>query len=111
MFFLDHGISLSHFGGCMKDFIAVARDAALKAGRILRENIRHYQIRDQPHSLHPMRHLSGPLSAGRDQRCRKTANVSYLPWLNTKLALEYSTFTYANGVKERDTNLLVHLYF
>jgi hypothetical protein len=40
-----------------------------------------------------------------------TINVSYLPWLNTKLALEYSTFTYANGVKERDTNLLVHLYF
>jgi hypothetical protein len=30
---------------------------------------------------------------------------------DAKLVLEYSTFTYANGVKERDTDLLVHLYF
>jgi hypothetical protein len=40
-----------------------------------------------------------------------TFNVTYLPWLNTKLGLEYSIFDLANGVKERDTNVLVHLYF
>ncbi len=40
-----------------------------------------------------------------------TFNVAYLPWLNTKFALEYSIFDLANGVKERDTNVLVHLYF
>ncbi len=40
-----------------------------------------------------------------------TFNIAYLPWLNTKFALEYSIFDLADGVKERDTNLLVHLYF
>jgi hypothetical protein len=40
-----------------------------------------------------------------------TFNVAYLPWLNTKLALEYSVFDLAGGVKERDTNFLIHLYF
>jgi hypothetical protein len=40
-----------------------------------------------------------------------TLNVSYLPWLNTKLAIEYSVFELANDVKERDCNFLVHLYF
>jgi hypothetical protein len=40
-----------------------------------------------------------------------TYNVTVLPWLNTKIALEYSTFTHANDVKERATNMLVHLYF
>lgn len=40
-----------------------------------------------------------------------TFNVAYLPWLNTKIALEYSVFHFAGGVKERDTNLLVRLNF
>jgi hypothetical protein len=40
-----------------------------------------------------------------------TFNIAYLPWLNTKLALEYSVFDLADGTKERDTNFLVHLYF
>jgi hypothetical protein len=40
-----------------------------------------------------------------------TYNISYLPWLNTKLGVEFSVFKLANGLQERDTNLLVHLYF
>jgi hypothetical protein len=40
-----------------------------------------------------------------------TFNVTYLPWLNTKVALEYSEFNLANDDKERDMNVLVHLYF
>ena len=40
-----------------------------------------------------------------------TYNLSYLPWLNTKLALEYSIFEFAGGGKERDTNVLVRLNF
>jgi hypothetical protein len=40
-----------------------------------------------------------------------TFNLAYLPWLNTKIALEYSVFHLADGVKERDTNLLVRLNF
>jgi hypothetical protein len=40
-----------------------------------------------------------------------TFNVMYLPWLNTKLALEYSTWNHANDVVERTTSVLVHLYF
>jgi hypothetical protein len=40
-----------------------------------------------------------------------TYNIAYLPWLNTKLAVEFSVFKLANGLQERDTNLLVHLYF
>jgi hypothetical protein len=40
-----------------------------------------------------------------------TFNVMYLPWLNTKLALEYSVWDHANDVVERTTSVLVHLYF
>jgi hypothetical protein len=40
-----------------------------------------------------------------------TFNIMYLPWLNTKLALEYSTWDHGNGVQERVTSGLVHLYF
>jgi hypothetical protein len=40
-----------------------------------------------------------------------TANLMYLPWLNTKLALEYNYFTLADGVKQRDLNFMVHVYF
>ncbi len=40
-----------------------------------------------------------------------TFNVAYLPWPNTKFAVEYSMFDLAEGAKERDTNVLVHLYF
>lgn len=40
-----------------------------------------------------------------------TFNVMYLPWLNTKLALEYSDWEHANKVKERVTSAMVHLYF
>ena len=40
-----------------------------------------------------------------------TFNVAYFPWLNTKIALEYSTWDRANSVKEKATNFLVHLYF
>jgi hypothetical protein len=42
-----------------------------KAGRILRENIRHYQIRDQPHSLHPVILLPGVLSPESDNSRKK----------------------------------------
>lgn len=38
-------------------------------------------------------------------------NVSCLPWLNTKLALEYSNFDVAGGDNEETVSLLVHLYF
>jgi hypothetical protein len=40
-----------------------------------------------------------------------TINFTYSPWMNTKFGLEFSKFDHANGIKERDTNLLVHLYF
>jgi hypothetical protein len=40
-----------------------------------------------------------------------TFNLAYFPWLNTKIALEYSTWDRANSVTEKATNVLVHLYF
>jgi hypothetical protein len=40
-----------------------------------------------------------------------TFNIMYLPWLNTKFAIEYSDWEHANKVKERVTSALVHLYF
>ncbi|MFN3739435.1 MAG: hypothetical protein ACK4TF_02025 [Thermodesulfovibrionales bacterium] len=40
-----------------------------------------------------------------------TVNLSYLPWLNTKIALEYSKFRLADNKDEEITSLLVHLYF
>lgn len=40
-----------------------------------------------------------------------TFNISYLPWLNAKLALEYSEFDLAGGGKERDENVYVRLNF
>jgi hypothetical protein len=43
-----------------------------------------------------------------------TLNVAYLPWLNTKLALEYSNFRVDDGAGGDQTveqvNFLVHLY-
>ncbi len=40
-----------------------------------------------------------------------TINFTYSPWLNTKFGLEFSKFDLTNGTKERDTNVVVHLYF
>ncbi len=40
-----------------------------------------------------------------------TVNLTYLPWLNTKIAIEYSKFSLAGGKDEEATSLLVHLYF
>lgn len=40
-----------------------------------------------------------------------TINISYLPWLNTKIALEYSKFRLSDNRDEEVTSLLVHLYF
>jgi len=40
-----------------------------------------------------------------------TINLSYLPWLNTKIAIEYSKFRLADNKDEEVTSLLVHLYF
>ncbi len=40
-----------------------------------------------------------------------TLNLAYLPWLNTKFALEYSQFDKAGGVKEQDTTAFVRLNF
>jgi hypothetical protein len=40
-----------------------------------------------------------------------TVNITYLPWLNTKLALEYNSFKRAEGPTEEDLTFMVHLYF
>lgn len=40
-----------------------------------------------------------------------TVNVTYQPWLNTKIGIEYSHFLLANDEKEDDTNVLLHFYF
>lgn len=40
-----------------------------------------------------------------------TVNLTYLPWLNTKIGIEYSHFLLADDVKEDDTNVLLHFYF
>jgi len=40
-----------------------------------------------------------------------TVNLTYLPWLNTKIGLEYSHFELANDAWEDDTNVLLHFYF
>jgi len=38
-------------------------------------------------------------------------NVSYMPWLNTKIAFEYGVFNIEGDDNNEQYNLLVHLYF
>lgn len=40
-----------------------------------------------------------------------TINVTYSPWLNTKLALEYSSFKHAGNVNEAVTSLFTQIVF
>jgi hypothetical protein len=40
-----------------------------------------------------------------------TVNLMYLPWLNVKVALEYSNFKLTGGQKEEDLTAMVQVYF
>jgi hypothetical protein len=55
-------------------------------------------------------HLKSEQDDSLDKR-GPTINFTYSPWLNTKFGLEFSKFDLANGMKERDTHVIVHLYF
>jgi hypothetical protein len=55
-------------------------------------------------------HLTSTEDPGLDKK-GPTINVTYLPWLNTKLALEYNSFTLTGGEKQRDLTFMIHLYY
>jgi hypothetical protein len=40
-----------------------------------------------------------------------TVNLTYFPWLNTKLSVEYSHFEFSGGDTREDVTFLVHLYY
>jgi len=54
------------------------------------------------------------MSSGDDHSLDKKGpvfNITYIPWLNTKIALEYAIFDIEGDKNNNQTNLLVHMYF